>query len=181
MKNKSARKSAFFNPRALIGLGLCLIGLLLALVGILRGCLDAPLVSVLLLGIGMTVVPPGLGWVTRVPPLHFVYPMYCWTLVALTLTQAAGAGIGVLMRPRAGRVVLVALALVSLCTLSLLLHHTFVPAVGLYAQQIHSAFLTILGRPMGWLPIALPLVVAAWIAVAARTGLYCHDVAPPWS
>jgi hypothetical protein len=31
MKKKSARKSAFFNPRALIGLGLCLIGLLLAL------------------------------------------------------------------------------------------------------------------------------------------------------
>jgi hypothetical protein len=30
MKRKSARKSAFFNPRALIGLGLCLTGLLLA-------------------------------------------------------------------------------------------------------------------------------------------------------
>ena len=31
MKKKSSSKSAFFNPRALIGFGLCLIGLLLAL------------------------------------------------------------------------------------------------------------------------------------------------------
>ncbi len=31
MKKKSARKSAFFNPCALIGFGLCLMGLLLAL------------------------------------------------------------------------------------------------------------------------------------------------------
>jgi hypothetical protein len=31
MKQKSSSKSAFFNPRALVGFGLCLIGLLLAL------------------------------------------------------------------------------------------------------------------------------------------------------
>ena len=31
MKKKSSSKSAFFNPRALIGFGLCLLGLLLGL------------------------------------------------------------------------------------------------------------------------------------------------------
>jgi hypothetical protein len=159
----------------LLNPALGVMGLLLALVGLLRGRLDAPLVSVLLLGIGMTLAPPGLGWVNRVPPLHFVYPTYSWALVAVPLTQAAGGGVAVLMTPRAGRVVVVALGLVVLGVLWLLPHHYFLPGVGFFDKPIRSAFVTILGRPTGWLRLLLPLVVAAtvaaWIAVTARTGL----------
>jgi hypothetical protein len=151
------------------------VGLLLALVGLLRGGLDAPLVAVLLLGIGKTLAPPGLGWVSRVPPLHFVYATYSWVLVALPLTQAAGRGVAVLVTPRAGRVVVVALGLVVLGVLWLLLVQDFVPGVGFLDFPMRSAFVTTLGRPSGWLRLVLPLaiaaVLAAWIVVAAPAGL----------
>src|SRR5262249_29000230 len=97
------------------------MGLLLVLVGLLRGGLDLPLVSVLLLGVGLTLAPPGLGWVSRLPSLHFVYATYCWVLVALPLTQAAGRGVAVLMTPRAPRIVLAALGLIVIGVLGLLL------------------------------------------------------------
>jgi len=150
-------------------------GLLLALVGLLRGRLDASLILVLLLGIGMTLAPPGLGWVNQVPPLHFVYSTYCWALVALPLTQAAGGGVAVLMTPRAGGVVVIALGLVVFGALWLLPHLYLVPGVGLFDTSMHNALVTMLGRPTGWLRLVLPLVVATtvavWIAVAGRAGL----------
>jgi hypothetical protein len=151
------------------------MGLLLALVGFLGAGLDVPLVLVLLLGIGMTLAPPGLGWVNRVPPLHFVYSTYCWALVALPLTQAAGGGVAVLTTPRARRVVVIALGLVVVGVLWLLPHLYFVPGVGFFDQPIHNALVKMLGRPTGWLRLVLPLVVATtvavWIAVAGRAGL----------
>src|SRR5262245_32828231 len=151
------------------------MGLLLALVGFLGGGLDVPLVLVLLLGIGMTLAPPGLAWVSRVPPLHFVYSTYCWALVALPLTQAAGGGVAVLMTPRARRVVVIALGLLVVGVLWLLPHLYFVPGLGFFDQSMHSALVKMLGRPTGWLRPLLPLVVATtvavWIAVAGRAGL----------
>ena len=73
-----------------------------------------------MLGIGMTVAPPGLRWLTQIPPLHFVYSMYAWVLVALPLTQAAGRGVAALSTSGVRRILVVALGVIlvgMLCAL----------------------------------------------------------------
>ena len=42
MEKQSASRSAFFNPRVLIGFALCLIGVLLALVGLSKSVAGTP-------------------------------------------------------------------------------------------------------------------------------------------
>jgi hypothetical protein len=150
------------------------LGLFLGLVGVLRGGLDVPLAAVALLGISMTLAPPGLGWLRRVPPLHFVYATYCWVLVAVVLTQAAGRGVAVLAAAGARRVVAVALGLLVLGVLCFLLVNAFIPEAGFLDPSIRRAFMAALGRPGGWLRLALPLAVAAvvaWTVAASRAGL----------
>jgi hypothetical protein len=95
-----------------LGPALGVLGLLAAVTGILCGGLDAALASVALLGVGLTTMPPGLGWLHHVPGIRLVLPRYAWVLVALPLTQAAGRGVAALDTPGGRRRVLLALALV---------------------------------------------------------------------
>ena len=48
-----------------------------------RGSPRWPLVAVALLGVGLMFAPPGLRWVRMIPPLKFIYPMYCAVLISL--------------------------------------------------------------------------------------------------
>jgi len=160
-------------PQA-IGPAVGLLGLTLALTGVLGGGLDAALCAVALLGVGMTLAPPGLGWMREVPPLSMVYPAYSWALVTLPVTQAAGHGVAVLSTPRARGAVVAALVLVLLGALSLLFVTDLEPGT-LFQLPVRRAVVSALGRPWGWLALALPLalalVVAVSIAFAARSGL----------
>lgn len=150
------------------------LSLFLALVGSVRGGLDAPLVAVALLGVGMTLAPPGLAWVRQLPPLNYVYSWYSWALVSLPLTQAAGRGVAVISTPRARGAAIGALAVILAGALSLLLVNDLNPNT-FFQFPARRALVGALGQPGGWLRLALPLVVtiavAGWIAFAARAGV----------
>lgn len=104
-----------------------------------------------------------------------MYATYCWVLVALPLTQAAGAGVAVLMTRRARRIVLLALGLMVLGALCLLLVQDFVAGSGFLDLPMRRAFVTTLDQPTGWLRLVLPLamatILAMWLAAAPRAGL----------
>jgi hypothetical protein len=151
------------------------LGLFLALVGVFAGGLDAPLVAVALLGVGLMFAPPGLGWVRRVPPLTFIYPMYCAVLVGLPLTQVAGRGVAVLSTLRARRAVLCALVLVLAGTFSLTRVDDLGDRSNFLYLPLRGVLLRLLSEPGGQLRLAVPLAVAtgvaAWITFVARTGV----------
>ncbi len=148
------------------------LGFVLALAGIVVGGLDAPLVAVALLGVGLMFAPPGLGWVRMIPPLKFIYPMYCAVLISLPLAQASGRGVAVLSTPRARRAVLTALALVLAGALCLTRVNDFGDK-SLFYFPLRSVLMRLLSQPGGQLRLALPLAVATAVAawITARTSV----------
>ena len=151
------------------------LGFLLALAGIAAGGLDAPLVAIALLGVGLMFAPYGLGWVRRIPPLTLIYPMYCAVLVALPLAQAAGRGVAILSTSRARAAVLTALALVLAGTLSLTRVEDLFPSSSFFSVPLRTILVRLLSQTEGQLRLAVPLAVAtastAWITFAARRGV----------
>lgn len=159
-------------PYSLVVPAVGLFGLVLALAGLVQRGLDAALIAVGLLGVGMTVAPPILGSVGRLPLLDNVYPMYAWSLVALPLTQAAGKGVDVLSMRRAWWTVLVALAVV-LAGGSSLVSGWYVFSGTIFAFPLRGVFQASLEGWTGWLCLVLPLAllpcVVVGLLVAART------------
>jgi hypothetical protein len=153
-------------------------GLVLAIAGLLRRGLDAALIAVGLVGVGLTLAPPVLGLVTRLPLLEYVYPMYGWSLVTLPLTQAAGRGV-TLFSTRGNRwVLLAALAVVLAGAWSLL--HVWDAFPGTFFEfPVRKAFLASLDDSVGWLQLLMPLVlmplavVALVAALRTRFAVYC--------
>ena len=76
-------------------------GVVLAVAGLVE--LDVGMWAVLLLGLGLTIAPPGLRWLHSLPLLHYILPSYAWSLVTLPLAQAAGSAVERLDRPRGRR------------------------------------------------------------------------------
>jgi hypothetical protein len=149
---RDALPSAF--PYALAP-ALGVAGLTLAVIGLLRRGLDAALVAVALLGVGMALAPFGLGWMRRLPLLQYVYPMYCWPLVALPLAQAAGHGVAAVAVGRERRIVVAALAIIFVGALSLFLVEDY-RAPYPFGLMVQRVFLHALATRTGWVRLALP-------------------------
>jgi hypothetical protein len=143
-----------------------LFGLVFAVAGILRRGLDAALLCVLLVGLGLTLSPPVLGAIGRLPLVEYVYPMYAWSLVALPLTQAAGRGVATLQE---GWNVLAALVILFAGASSLMFLNDVFPGSFLEVP-VRKVFLMQLEDRVGWLRVAFPLVVIPLIVVALVAG-----------
>lgn len=144
-----------------------LFGLVFALAGILRRGLNLPLVMVLLIGIGLTLNPPGIGVVSHLPFLQYVYPTYAWVLVTLPLSQAAGHGISLLAARRGRVAILVGLVLTLVGASSLVYVRDAFP--GSFLEfPVRRTFLALLAERSGWLILLGPIVaVAASVVVLA--------------
>jgi hypothetical protein len=101
------------------------LGLVLALAGLFQLGLDEALAAVLVLGLGLTLAPPGLKWLHGLPLIHYPLPSYSWSLVALPLTQAGALAIERADRPR-GRLFLLGGAAIMIGALAwmILKHHS---------------------------------------------------------
>jgi hypothetical protein len=93
--------------------------LVLALAGILGRGIDRALAAILAASLIIVTVPPGFGWVRSVPYLREVLPYYAWLVVALPLTQAAGAALQQSGTPAGRRRIALAFALVVVGAASL--------------------------------------------------------------
>jgi hypothetical protein len=145
-------------------------GLVLAVAGLLRLGLGAGVLAVALLGLAMTLAPPGLSWVRQLPLLREVWPPYCWSLLALPLSLAAGRGVATIATAGERRIILVALALVLAGTSSLVLLQNSSLSVWAVVVPIRDVFLGALAESAGWARFALPLaLVAAVLALLTRT------------
>jgi len=152
-------------PYVLVSPTLGLLGLVLAVTGLLRRGLDAALLAVGLVGVGLTLAPPLLGAIGRLPLVHYIYPMYAWSLVTLPLTQAAGRGVAVLSL-RGGRwTILAALAVVAAGASSLLFVYDVMPGT-LLAFPVRQVLFDSLDVWNGWLRLVLPLVIAPLVVIA---------------
>ncbi|MFI5372967.1 MAG: hypothetical protein ACHQ52_15550, partial [Candidatus Eisenbacteria bacterium] len=107
-----------------------------------------------------------LGSIGDLPLLHYVYPMYTWSLVALPLTQAAGQGVAIVSM-RSGRWTLLAALAVVLAGASSLI---FVQDVTLLALPVRKVLLASLGDWAGWLCLVLPLALLPLVVVALVVG-----------
>lgn len=149
-----------------------LLGLVLALTGLLRRGLGAGLLAVALFGVGMTLAPPGLSWVRHLPLLRDVWPNYCWSLLALPLSQAAGQGVATLETPGERWVLLASLAVVLAGSSSLFLlqdastHLLLVNGVDLaIVLPVRQAFLAEIADRAGWLRLAVPTTLVTTVVV----------------
>lgn len=97
----------------LAGPALGVVPLVLGLAGLLAGALDAALLAVGGVGIILAVEPPGFHWIAAVPGVRLIVPTYAWVLIALPLTQAAGAALQQCGTAAGRRRILLALALSS--------------------------------------------------------------------
>jgi hypothetical protein len=156
-------------PFALVSPALGLLGLVLAVVGLLRRGLDAALLAVGIVGVGLTLAPPVLGLVGSLPLVRYVYPMYAWSLVALPATQAAGRGVAVLSL-RGRWTLLVALAIVAAGALSLIVVPDVMPGT-LFAFPLRTVLLASVDEWNGWLCLVLPLVLAPLVVIALVVGM----------
>src|SRR5262249_14487785 len=66
---------------------------MLAISGLLRRKFDGGLLAMMVVGIGLSVSPPGMGWMHHLPGVRFVLPHYCWPMLVLPAAQLAGAGL----------------------------------------------------------------------------------------
>ncbi len=134
--------------------------LLLALAGLLGGGLDAALLLVGGLGVVLATAPPGLSWIYDLPGMRLILPFYVWMLVALPLTQAAGAALQQ-SGTAAGRrrlVLAIGLAAVAIPSLATVPNVLWAPFSLVAEAAFHSG--------SGALLLGLPFVVAA-LAMAA--------------
>jgi hypothetical protein len=148
------------------------LGLAFAVAGLLRRGLDPALVAVALFGVGLTLAPPVLGWVRQIPIIHYVYPMYAWSLVALPVTQAAGQGVAALSVPTARWTILGGLAVLLAGVAALMLVKVVFPATAL-GVLVGEVVVQSLGDRTAWIraglsTIVLPLAVVA-LVVGTRT------------
>jgi hypothetical protein len=96
-----------------IGPVMGVVGVSFAIVGLLRGRIEAALLTVATLGVALALVPPGLRWLVGLPGLRLILATYAWPLVLLPLAQAAGEGVRALSAPGGSRVGTIAVALVA--------------------------------------------------------------------
>jgi hypothetical protein len=176
---RQALPFALFAPATLVSLNLPhslaaptigLFGFAVAVAGLLKRGLDAALLAVGVVGVGMTLAPPVLGLIGRLPLLQYVYPMYAFSLVVLPLTQAAGRGVAVLSERRERWPILAALALVLVGASSLFLVQDVAPG-SLLAVPMRKNFLASLGDWAGRLRLALPLLSVSLIAIALAVAM----------
>lgn len=153
-----------FDSASMLGVG----GLVLALTGVLLGVLDAGLVGALVVGALLALAPPPLdAIVPRLPGIRLVLPWYCWTLVAVPLTQAAAGAVTRLDAPGARKRLLAAAGTIPLGIAAVLLvpnlHVTLmrVPLRGILDKILHT--------PAGKLWLIAP--TAAFLAALAATML----------
>ena len=177
---RGALPIALFAPATLVSLGfhpsfvapaVGLFGLVLAVAGWLRRGLDAPLIAVGLVGVGLTLAPPLLASVGRLPLLQYVYPMYGWSLVALPLTQAAGRGAEALAMRR-GLWTLLAALIIVLAGASSLLHLQDIAPRSFLAFPVRQMFVDSFGDWTGWLRLVLPLTLVPLIVGALVAGAW---------
>ncbi len=137
------------------------LGLIVAIAGVCTAGLDAALVTLALLGVGLATMPPGLMWLHRIPGLALIIPTYAWSLVVLTLTQAAGSGVRVLSARSGWRVGVLAFMLFAASALATLLFaKAYLPAVANLLDQAFDGTAQLARR-------ALPLPVVSAVALGA--------------
>jgi len=147
------------------------LGLVLALVGVYARGLDSALSVVAVVGVGMTVAPTGLAWIRQLPLIRYVYATYGWSLVALPLTQAAGRGVEVLSTSRGRHLILAALGVALLGTVSLLFVKDHVVGSALFDLPVRGAMLSTLTNGARWrLLLPLAFVVPAVTLVIVTPG-----------
>src|SRR5262249_55921926 len=131
--------------------------------------LDTALTAVGFVGAGLTLALPVVGFVTYLPLLQYVYPMYGWSLATLPLTQAAGRGVALLSTRGSEWVVLAALAVVLAGASSLMYLQDFLPGTT-FQFLVRKAFLASLDDWAGRLRLVLPLVLITLTVVALVAG-----------
>jgi hypothetical protein len=149
---------------------LSMVGLALGVAGIVLGGIDLALAAVGLFGLGLTTSFPGLGWLHHVPGLTLILSWYCWVLVVLPFTQAAGRAIERLDSPEGRRAMAVGagVVLASVSSIGLL---------ELDGHRLGSAFTMAKNEGFVWGPLAssvLLLVLCvglAWLPTRMRETL----------
>jgi hypothetical protein len=134
----------------IVGSALGVFGLVAAMTGVARGGLDAPLIVVGLVGLGLSVAPIGLGWIHSLPAVKYIQPVYAVPLVVLPLTQAAGRGVEVLTCIGRRRIALVSAgALIGLGLMWLLAPSDMSSTLQFVRSLGARTFLTRLMAPVG--------------------------------
>jgi hypothetical protein len=164
--------SRVFGAIGPFGAAVGLTALMAAVAGILRGALNPGLAGVLVLGVALSLSPPGLGWVARLPGISLILPAYATSLIALVLGQAAGRGVQGAALSREWRPLLVGLFLALVGVLALWLIKSQ-PTWSLQtAAMVYGALATSSGLARMLLPPMLAL-----LAMAACAALWCTRAA----
>ena len=136
----------------------------LAVAGLCVGGLDLPLALVGILGIVIATAPVPTQ---LLPLLRFVVPPYAWPLVALAVTQAAGAGATAGLERRGP--VLAALAVLALGPASLaLVRDADNPYGAQYATQLRTAFADAQHALVLLAPLGMALLVLTVVGLFGR-------------
>lgn len=169
---------------------LSLVGLALGIAGLLLGTLDLGLVAVGLFGLGLSTALPGLGWLHSVPGLTLIISWYCWVLVILPFTQAAGHAIERIDTPK-GRQALLAGAGVALAGITSLWlldaeGHRLGPAFRaaaaegyVWAPVASGALLLVLCAGLAWLPERMRETIRPGPAIALVAALHAFAILRP--
>jgi hypothetical protein len=160
-----------FDAASMLGVG----GVVLGLTGVLLGALDAGLIAILGAGLLLALAPPPLdAIIPRLPVIRLVLPWYCWTLVALPLTQAAAGAVTRLDDARGRRRLLVATAAIPLGIAGVLLVRNL--HVAIMRVPLREILDKIVATPAGklWLYAPGAAVVAAVAATALVRRLRPH-------
>jgi len=130
-----------------------IVTLVLATIGIAKRGIDLSLAAVALLGVVLTLMPPGLAWVHDLPGVGLILPIYAWPLIALPMTQAAGRGVRTMSEPEIRKWVVLTLGLVLIGVLWLVFDRH-----GRSFEPILSAAIS----RSGYTGVFWPLVLAAF-------------------
>jgi hypothetical protein len=157
--------SRVFGAVGPFGAAVGALGLASALAGLVCGRLGAGLTAVLVLGVALSLSPPGLAWVGHLPGLSLVLPIYAPGLIALVLAQCAGRGVEAAREARGRRALLAGLAVTFAGGAALL-------AIDLREWWPRGAEIVRNARssPQAALRLLLPAVVLPAVAVFAALG-----------
>jgi len=169
---------------------LSLVGLALGIAGLLLGVLDLGLVAVGLFGLGLSTAVPGLGWLHSVPGLTLIISWYCWVLVVLPFTQAAGHAIERIDTPRGRRALLAGagITLAGMASLWLLdtEGHRLGPAFSaaaaegyVWAPVASGVLLLGLCAGLAWLPERMRETIRPGPAIALVAALHAFAILRP--
>lgn len=169
---------------------LSIVGLALGLAGVLLGGLDLALIVVALFGLGLATAVPILGRLHDLPGLNLVLSWYCWVLVVLPITQAAGHAVERIDTDAGRRIWLVASGITALGIASLgwlgtgghRLGPAFAAAAAeghVWGQVISSVLLLGFCAALVWMPAASRQSIRVGAVIAAVAAAHAFSFLRP--